>query len=127
MLQRGNTIPHFDVTRVHGEPFSYSTIWQRRNLVLITLPVLDTPPDNSHIKGFTSRAEEFTAQNAELCITRDRIAELPAPGVLVADRRGEIIHVETTASVTGLPSAQELLDWLAYVQMRCPECEGEAR
>ena len=34
MLQRGDLVPHFTVKTLHGDEFSYATIWQRRNLVL---------------------------------------------------------------------------------------------
>jgi hypothetical protein len=44
--------------------------------------------------------------------------------VLFADRWGEVVHVEATAE---LPAATALLEWLDYVERRCPECEGEAR
>ena len=26
-----------------------------------------------------------------------------------------------------MSSAQELVDWVTYLQTQCPECEGEAR
>ena len=41
MLQRGDSVPVFEVTTVDGEPFSYSSIWQRKNLLLLTLPPRD--------------------------------------------------------------------------------------
>jgi hypothetical protein len=37
ILQRGDIVPHFDVRTTSGERFSYSAIWQRKNLVLIEL------------------------------------------------------------------------------------------
>ena len=42
MLQRGDSVPHFWVTTVGGEVFSYSTIWQRKNLVLLCLPAAES-------------------------------------------------------------------------------------
>jgi hypothetical protein len=36
-LQRGDIVPHFDVRTTSRERFSYSAIWQRKNLVLIIL------------------------------------------------------------------------------------------
>jgi hypothetical protein len=49
------------------------------------------------------------------------------PGVVVADRWGEIVHVATTSQVDILTSPEDLLDWLDYLEKRCPECEGEAK
>jgi hypothetical protein len=37
MLQRGDSVPHFEVKTVEGQRFSYSTIWQRRHLVLLAI------------------------------------------------------------------------------------------
>jgi hypothetical protein len=45
----------------------------------------------------------------------------------VADRWGEIAYVAAAPHVTELPTASELIEWLDYVERRCPECEGEAR
>ena len=42
MVQRGDTVPHFRVTTLQAGTVQYSTIWQRRNLVLITLPPSDS-------------------------------------------------------------------------------------
>jgi hypothetical protein len=50
------------------------------------------------------------------------VTGVPRPGALVADRWGEVVHVED-----GWPTVSSLLEWLDYVAHRCPECEGEAR
>ena len=42
MLQRGDSIPHFEVRGLEGGPFKYSTIWQHKNLLLVVLPTLDS-------------------------------------------------------------------------------------
>ena len=49
MLQRGDLLPHFTVTTLHGDEFSYATIWQRRNLVLVALPVTDSESARSYV------------------------------------------------------------------------------
>jgi hypothetical protein len=45
---------------------------------------------------------------------------------VVADRWGEIKLVAGATSVAELPSADELVEWVRFVQCACPECEGEA-
>jgi hypothetical protein len=50
-----------------------------------------------------------------------------APGALIADRWGEIIHITAVAESAQSPAAEDLLGWLEYVQNRCPECEGEVK
>jgi len=124
MLQRGDDVPHFDVRTVGGDVFAYGTIWQRRHLVLIVLPESDA--DDSYIGALASRAAEFRDRETECVITRDAVPGLPAPAVLVADRWGEVVHVAAASDTSGLPTAQELLEWVDHVRQRCPECEGEA-
>jgi hypothetical protein len=127
MLHRGDQVPHFEASTAEGVRFSYSTIWQRRNLLLITLPALESASSANYVSELTTRLPEFGDLDAECIVTRDAVPGLPGPGVLIADRWGEIVHLVVTADVVGLPPPQELLDWMRYVQTRCPECEGEAR
>ena len=124
-LLSGGSVPHFSVRSVDGAVVDYLTIWQHRNLVLVRLPPAGpVEPYVSHLKAHQSA---FTEQEAVVVITRDDVAGLPAPGLLVADRWGEIVHVVTPHAVTELPSAEQLLQWLEAIEYRCPECEGEAR
>ena len=60
-------------------------------------------------------------------MTQDGVPGIPSPGVIVADRWGEVAYVVATSAVADLPPPQELIDWLAYVQTQCPECEGEVK
>jgi hypothetical protein len=124
MLRRGDIVPHFVVRTVTGDAFDYSAIWQRKNLVLIIIP-----PDSARHCEQPLRGRDAELESLEsVCVmTHDGVAGLPAPAALVADRWGEIIHLVTPADSASLPAAQELLDWLGYIQNRCPECEGEAR
>jgi hypothetical protein len=122
MLQRGGLVPHFEVRSIDGDLVSYSTIWQRRNLVLMTLPS-DTTDDDAYASELREHASEF-ADHATTCIvTRDAIDGLAAPGALVSDRWGEIVYVSSGA----LPAVSDLVAWVEFIERRCPECEGEAK
>lgn len=124
-LQAGDAVPHFVVRGFDGSIVHYSSIWQHRNLVLVTLPRADDA--DQYATRVTARRSAFDEQASTCVITRESIDGLPAPGVLVADRWGEIVHVVTSQHVTGLPLADQLLQWLEAIEYRCPECEGEAR
>ena len=125
MLQSGDAVPHFDVITVDGPGIRYAAIWQRRNLVLVTLG--SSEADGGYAAAVADNADEFARRTGECVITHDDIAGLPAPGVLVADRWGEVVYAVTGSAVSDLPSPQQLIEWLEYVEHRCPECEGEAR
>lgn len=125
-LRRGDAVPHFRVATLEGRIVEYSTIWQRRNLVLAALPQADTASP-AYLSQLEAAKAAFAAGEAECVITRDAIAGVDAPAVVIADRWGEINHISTASDVADLPAVPEILDWLAHVQHRCPECEGEAR
>jgi hypothetical protein len=124
-LQAGGAVPHFVVRRLDGSVVDYRSIWQHRNLVLVTLP--RTPADDRYATEMAERKSAFDEQESTCVITREDIPGLPAPALLVADRWGEIVHVVMPQAATGLPSADLLLQWLEAIEYRCPECEGEAR
>jgi hypothetical protein len=127
MLQRRDSVPHFEVRTIGDGRISYSTIWQRRNLVLIALPKVACAACEVYIAQLAVQIAAFSSQNSECVITRDRVPGIPSPAAVVADRWGEIVYIATASDCVDLPTPQELLDWVSYVQTQCPECEGEAR
>ena len=122
MLERGDQVPHFTVTQTDGSRANYSDIWQRRNLVLVCVP-----GGIDFAAGLKARASEVHAHDAVCVITAESIPGLPCPGIVVADRWGEIYFVTGASDVAALPSFDEILDWLRYVAHECPECQGETR
>jgi hypothetical protein len=127
VLRPGDQIPHFEVTNVQGQAVSYSTIWQRKNFLLVTVPVSDPLGSFAKYIGRLAVAmPALTERHTECVITRDVVAGAPSPGIVVADRWGEIVHVARGSQGTPLPEPDELLEWIDYVQHQCPECQGEA-
>ena len=128
MLQPHAQVPHFAVTDVFGEVVLYSAIWQRMNLVLMTVTGSE-PPDA--LNEYAIELRDLLSARPDLetacVITRDAVPGTSCPGILVADRWGEIVLVASGAQSAGLPSADALVDWLEYVQRQCPECQGEAK
>jgi hypothetical protein len=128
MLERGDLIPHFQVTNLQGEPVAYSNIWQQRNVVLIMLPATDWDGTfRDYVSQITAQVPPSTHDDTAWVVTRDPVAGLSSPGVVVADRWGEIVHIAGGSQAGDLPVARELVEWLEYVRHRCPECEGEAK
>lgn len=126
-LQVRDAMPHFTVTRIDGPPVRYESIWQRKNLLLVLLPRNVDGASAKYASQVADRSADITAEDAAYVITRDPIAGAPTPGVVVADRWGEVHFVAGADDVAALPSADDLIDWLRYVQVKCPECEGESR
>lgn len=124
-LQTADRVPHFAVRDTDGRVVDYSAIWQRRNLVLVTVP--STAQSQPYVSTLRSRIAAFNEHESTVVVTEDRVPGLAAPGLIVADRWGEIVHIVTPNAVTDLPPATTLLQWLEAIEYRCPECEGEAK
>lgn len=119
-------MPHFTVQTSAGATVAYSSIWQRKHLVLIALAQMDS----AEASRYLSRVEELmrpVEDDTALVVTRDGITGLQAPAVAVADRWGEIAHVVQAARDGDLPAPDDLMEWVEHVRQRCPECEGESR
>lgn len=128
MLQRGDLLPHFEVNTVDGAAVAYSTIWQQRNIVLVALHgSASDEPFRTYISRLLGLRQELRRSNTECVITTDNVAGISAPGVVVADEWGEIVYVASGSTVAELPGPADLLEWVRYIENRCPECEGEAK
>jgi len=124
VLQTHDHVPHFQVTTIDRQQGRYDCVWQHRPLVLVCLESVGTSAETDYLLSL----ETLTASGgAAVVITRDPITDVPRPGALVADQWGEIYFIRDAASVDQLPAASELAEWLQWVQMKCPECEGEAK
>jgi hypothetical protein len=123
MLTRGDQVPHFAVAATDGARVAYGDIWQRKNLLLVSLGAEEPDRYAADVSSLGPRLAEYDTASV---VTRDAIPGVPAPGVLIADRWGEVQAVIERRPSEG-PSADDLIEWLSYVQRRCPECEGEWR
>ena len=98
ILQTGDQVPHFAVATAEGEVIRYSTLWQTRNLVLVTVP---PGAHERYVSALHDHAEQFLDLETACIVTATRIAGVPTPGVIVADRWGEIVHIAASATVDG--------------------------
>jgi hypothetical protein len=127
-LAVGDLLPHFRVADLRGRPFVYrDAAWQRRNVVVVRLPAEPSAADEPYLSALAARADAFDACTAVAVATRDPIEGMPGAGVVVADRYGEIFHVEQARDIASLPPADALVEWVEFVQRQCPECRAEAR
>lgn len=47
----------------------------------------------------------------------------PASAVYITDGYGEVFGAYRTARGQAMPTANEILDWLSFINRQCPECE----
>jgi hypothetical protein len=117
-------VPHFDVTTVSGQRVEYDQIWQRRNLVLLVA----CPPEREAALQWASqldaRRPEFEDAETTVVVTTEAVPGLSPPQVVVADRWGEILHLETppAGDLSQFPHIDEVLSWVRFARIQCPEC-----
>ncbi len=127
MLQRRDHVSHFEVTKLDGSRARYADLWQRRNLLLVLLPDPSGESGRGYVSRLAARWQEFAELDTECIITSDVVPGAPRPGVVIADRWGEIEFVRDGHTAEDLPHPDELVEWLRGIQHECPECQGEAR
>ena len=127
MLERGDRVPHFDVTTLDGGRARYNEVWQRKNLLLVSISDAEASESSGYVARLSAGRPALTAHDTALVVTTDHVDGVPRPGIVIADRWGEIHFVAHAPAAAGLPDPDELTGWLRYVQQQCPECEGEAR
>lgn len=125
-LAPGDEMPHFRVTTVAGQPFRYSDVWQRKNLVLIVLPG-DDPEAGRRLPDWTGAAARTSGDDTVWVITPDEVSGVGRPGLVVADKWGEVQFAQSAPTAAGLARGDELAEWLEFVRYQCPECQGEAK
>lgn len=125
-LRVGDQVPHFRVAALDGRVVEYSAVWQRKFLLLVSLPD-DPAAFSAFASEIAARDADWVAHETECVITRDRIPSVPCPGIVIADRWGEIEFVMPIDNEALLPQVDEILESVAYVRLQCPECQGETR
>lgn len=122
-LERGGHVPHFDVLTVDARRVKYADLWQRRSVVFVSLDTTSGRDLQQYVRKLQDRVPDFAAAEAALVISTEHVPGFPSPGVVVADRWGEIVQVFRPDDRTGaMPSADELVEWTQFVRMQCPEC-----
>jgi hypothetical protein len=77
MLKAGDLLPHFSVTTLGGEPFAYSDVWQRKNLLLVSLSHADSPGNAEYVSQLASQISALTGDDIVCVVTSDNIAAFP--------------------------------------------------
>jgi hypothetical protein len=125
MLTKGDHVPHFDCITVDAVRVSYGDLWQKKNLVLVCVSEDESPEAQSYIQQLRDALPALAAHDAAVVVTKTPIEGMPLPGCAVADRWGEMQWVVSAGRIAELPDPREIAAWLHFVEMQCPECEGE--
>ncbi len=148
---KGYCIRTFSLFSTDGKPVSLSDYRGRRNLVLVFAD--DQPRTTQLLSQIAPRYQAFKDSEAEVLViappssqTVDRL-QLPFPvlldkdnrvhkqvgassrqgqaeaAVYVTDRFAEVFALYRTSDGQVLPTVDDILNWLEFVNSQCPECE----
>ena len=132
VLDRGAMLRDFPVTMPSGAPRLLSDFRGRRLLVL----VFDgTPAADALLAGLAANPAELDYHETQvIAIAADSHGFPTAPGaprafygaennaaVFITDRYGEIFHAARAARGEALPTADEVFNWLDFINRQCPE------
>ncbi len=121
-MQKGDLVPHFAVTTVQGDTARYDTHWQRRNVVVLSTA---GHPAETAAAALGRAVPDPAALSAVCIVTTEPIGGSTRPLLVVADQWGEIVEIDEAERVEDLP-VHAVRRALEYLEIRCPECEGEA-
>jgi len=125
-IRAHDQLPMFTASIGDGTLVDYEDIWQRKNLLLVSLPI-DDPTAAAYATAMSLIEPRVPEYDSAAIITTTQIEGMPSPGVVVADRWGEVYYVQAADRASELPAPDELLEWLRFVQIQCPECQGETQ
>ena len=125
MLTKGDHVPRFECVTIDDIRVNYADLWQKKNLALVCLAEETSPEAQSYVQQLREALPALAAHDAVVVVTTSPIDGMPMPGCAVADRWGQMQWVASADQAADLPSPREIAAWLHFVEIQCPECEGE--
>lgn len=96
----------------------------RNATVLLTLHDQACKACSNYVALLEKHADEMSEWDGRVKSARDVATENPA--VTIADQWGEIAVTESAGEGHTFIEPAEVVEWLRFLAMKCPECEGEA-
>src|SRR6266516_7099392 len=146
----GHHLPSFTLPDSAGRPVQLWQYLQRSNVVLSFHHGVDCAACGAMLRELAAHRDAFLQQETVvLAIGPDQLAEnqqlaaqlghpfpllsdpagriiaqqgLQTPSLIIADRWGEIWAAWVGGADHRMPSAQDILQWLVFIEAQCPEC-----
>lgn len=77
-----------------------------------------------HLADCVSLRSSLGGGPAEVLLDPDRELAAGDLAVVVADEWGELFFAAASSPDHDLPAAEEVAEWIRFVAVQCPECEG---
>jgi len=115
---RGQDLPEISGAASDGRKIHTSDLRGRKNTVIIFSGEPSDESSQELIRALSDRHSEIQDEEAEIIVCEDN--ELHRAAICIADRYGEV-YFSAFFSDTA-PSAENVLEWLRYIEIQCPEC-----
>lgn len=143
---RGQLLRDYELTKTDGSTLMLSDFRNKLNVVLIIFNGALTPAQTQWLRQLAGKSDEVRENEtrvivavpagqqieglpAELIVASDEsgrvlrdLAAGPSTAVYFTDKFREVFHVYRIAQGEPLPSVDEILGWIKFVAMQCPEC-----
>jgi hypothetical protein len=149
LMRKGDQLPAWTLDATGGEPAIPLRADDRRATVLVTVHA-ECTECATYLDELEGHADEMRAWDGRVVavtagdsaavpggdrgfvkLARDVASRLeqrgvPRTGMVIADQWGEIFAVEAADDNHSFPAVAEVVGWLRFLAIQCPECQGEA-
>jgi hypothetical protein len=112
-------LPEIWGTTSDGRRIYASDLHGRKNIVLIFSGGQSHAPVRELVRALSVRYGEIQDEEAEIIVVEEDALDRAA--ICIADRYGEVYFSEF-CSDTACTSADNVLEWLRFIESQCPEC-----
>ena len=124
-LQRSNILLFFhhgfgcDACRAILQELAAQADAYRREETVVLAIGPDQPAETQHVASHLALPFPLLSDPAAQILDQ---YELGLPSLIIADRWGEIWAAWSGGQEHRMPSDQDILEWLAFIEAQCPEC-----
>src|SRR5262245_39978744 len=116
--RRGEELPEIWGTTSDGSIISTADLRGRKNMVVIFSGRQSNQSGRELVHALSTRHDEIQDEDAEVILIED--STLRRAGICIADRYGEVYFSDFCG--TAGSSADDVLEWLRFIEIQCPEC-----
>lgn len=127
----GRRLPDLDLPSADGKGMRILPSGRRSHLIVV-VHERRCPACEAFVRSLEAEREEIESWDGRVLAVRDperRLGDalgLETPAVVVADQWGEVHLAHAAGDEHAFPTPAELVQWLRYLAIQCPECQGEA-
>lgn len=123
MIKAGDMLPA-EIRSLPGAGSPVSLRKPRAPQVLVAVHSPDCEGCRNYLRELTAHAAPITEWSGRIVVAVPGDVAVAPPAVVIADEWGEVYAVMRGTPDHVLPSATEIGEWVRFLAIQCPECEG---